>query len=149
MKKVLTLILALTLTFCVVAVMSTVGLAAGETPGAPGATAYTTEQTAEPELAPAPDNDTGISGFDVATVPVLVIICFGVGQIIKPCNLDNKWIPAIMVPVGSILGFLAFHVMPDFPASDPVTAVGVGIASGLAATGVHQIYKQLGGGDNG
>ena len=103
------------------------------------------EATVAPEQDPEPAGDTGggMSAFEVATVPVLVIICFGVGQCIKPCNLDNKWIPAIMVPVGAILGFLAFHVMPDFPAGDPVTAVGVGVASGLAATGIHQVYKQL------
>ena len=32
--------------------------------------------------------------------------------------------------------------MPDFPAPDALTAVAVGIVSGLAATGAHQIYKQ-------
>lgn len=33
--------------------------------------------------------------------------------------------------------------VPDFPASDPLTAAAVGIASGLAATGMNQIYKQM------
>lgn len=36
------------------------------------------------------------------------------------------------------------NLMADFPATDPVTAVAVGIASGLAATGVNQVIKQLG-----
>ena len=35
-------------------------------------------------------------------------------------------------------------VMPDFPATDYITAVAVGIVSGLAATGANQIVKQLG-----
>ncbi len=33
--------------------------------------------------------------------------------------------------------------MPEFPAADPITAVAVGIVSGLAATGADQIAKQL------
>ena len=33
--------------------------------------------------------------------------------------------------------------VPDFPADDYITAVAVGIVSGLAATGANQVYKQL------
>ena len=33
--------------------------------------------------------------------------------------------------------------MPDFPVADPLSAFAYGAVSGLAATGVHQIYKQL------
>jgi hypothetical protein len=33
--------------------------------------------------------------------------------------------------------------MPEFPASDLLTAIAVGIASGFAATGVNQVFKQL------
>ena len=32
--------------------------------------------------------------------------------------------------------------IPDFPASDYITAVAVGAMSGLTATGVNQVYKQ-------
>lgn len=145
MKKILCMIMALLMCG---AILAAAGVAVWAAEEADPTDTPAVQDTAEPApVTPAPepvDPDAGgISGVEVATVPVLVIICFGVGQIIKPCNLDNKWIPAIMVPVGAILGFLAFHVMPDFPASDPISAVGVGVASGLAATGVHQIYKQL------
>ena len=34
-------------------------------------------------------------------------------------------------------------IMPEFPATDYITAVAVGIVSGLAATGAHQAVKQL------
>ena len=34
-------------------------------------------------------------------------------------------------------------IMPEFPATDYITAVAVGIVSGLAATGANQIVKQL------
>ena len=30
-----------------------------------------------------------------------------------------------------------------FPAVDTITAAAIGVVSGLAATGAHQIYKQL------
>ena len=33
--------------------------------------------------------------------------------------------------------------MPDFPANDLITAIAVGIVSGLSATGVDQIKKQM------
>lgn len=32
--------------------------------------------------------------------------------------------------------------MVDFPAADPLTALAVGIVSGLAATGADQVVKQ-------
>ena len=41
------------------------------------------------------------------------------------------------------MGCVSACVIPDFPASDPITAVAVGIVSGLAATGAHQAVKQL------
>jgi hypothetical protein len=34
--------------------------------------------------------------------------------------------------------------MPDFPATDYMTAVAVGIVSGLAATGVNEAVKHIG-----
>jgi hypothetical protein len=40
-------------------------------------------------------------------------------------------------------------LMPEFPAKDYLTAAAVGIVSGLAATGAHQIYKQLTAGSGG
>lgn len=146
MKKTLCMLLALLMCG---AILTAAGVAVWASPeeaaptDTPAAEATTEPAPVTPAPDPAePDTGGGISGFEVATVPILVIICFGVGQCIKPCNLDNKWIPAIMIPVGAVLGFLAFRIMPDFPASDPVTAVGVGVASGLAATGLHQVYKQ-------
>ena len=44
----------------------------------------------------------------------------------------------LMTVAGLYLG------LPDFPAHDPLTALAVGIVSGLAATGVNQAVKQLG-----
>ena len=33
--------------------------------------------------------------------------------------------------------------MPDFPANDVINAAAIGVVSGLAATGINQIGKQL------
>jgi hypothetical protein len=58
---------------------------------------------------------------------------------------DDRKIPAFMGVLGLLLGLLAYSVkMPDFPASDIITAAAVGIVSGLAATGVNQMIKQAG-----
>ena len=45
--------------------------------------------------------------------------------------------------VGGALGAVGMYVIPDFPATDIMTAVAVGIVSGLASTGVNQVYKQV------
>ena len=43
-----------------------------------------------------------------------------------------------------MLGVLAWcGSVPDFPAGDPLTALAVGIVSGLAATGTNQLIRQL------
>ena len=84
-----------------------------------------------------------IADWGIVTIPVITVICFLVGEAIKLTPLDQKWIPVICGTVGGGLGVVAMYVMPDFPAKDILTAIAVGIVSGLAATGVHQIYKQL------
>lgn len=82
--------------------------------------------------------------FGIAGVAAITVIAYLIGSAVKATTLDNKWIPSICGTVGGILGVLAIRIMPDFPATDYITAVAVGIVSGLAATGVNQIGKQLG-----
>ena len=57
-------------------------------------------------------------------------------------KVPDEWIPVIMAVVGGILGAAGMGVIPDFPATDYITAVAVGMFNGLAATGVNQLYKQ-------
>lgn len=86
----------------------------------------------------------GITG-----VAAITVICFLVAELIKATALNDKWLPAICGALGGVLGCVAMAVgMPEFPASDWLTAVAVGIVSGLAATGCHQIGRQLKGGEN-
>lgn len=81
--------------------------------------------------------------FGIASVVAITVICYLLAQGIKATNLDNKWLPVICGVAGGILGVAGMYVMPDFPASDFITSIAVGIVSGLAATGANQIYKQL------
>lgn len=77
----------------------------------------------------------------------ITVICFLIGQVVKASGLDNKWIPITCGISGALLGVLGLFMMPDFPATDYITALAVGIVSGLAATGINQVYKQLSKGD--
>lgn len=82
--------------------------------------------------------------FGIATVAAITAIVYIIGLIVKATKLDNKWIPVICGVSGIVLGILARLIgMPDFPAADYLTAAAVGGASGLAATGVNQIVKQI------
>ncbi|MEG0778410.1 MAG: phage holin family protein [Oscillospiraceae bacterium] len=82
--------------------------------------------------------------FGIASVAVLTAICYLVALGAKATALDNKWLPVICGVLGGALGPLAMTVIEDFPATDYLTAIAVGIVSGLAATGIDQVRKQLG-----
>lgn len=80
----------------------------------------------------------------IANVAAITMIAYFVGIIIKSSKLDNKWIPISCGLTGLILGIVAYFIkMPDMPASDPITAAAIGIASGLAATGINQVFKEF------
>lgn len=77
------------------------------------------------------------------TVVGIVAICYVIGLGCKAYEkIPDKWIPVIMAVCGGVLGVAGLYTMPDFPAGDVINAVAVGMASGLAATGVNQLYKQ-------
>mgnify|MGYP002586568481 FL=1 len=83
--------------------------------------------------------------FGIASVAGITVICYLAAQAVKATNLDNKWLPVICGVLGGILGVVGLYWIPDYPAQDIITAIAVGIMSGLAATGVNQVYKQLSG----
>lgn len=84
-----------------------------------------------------------IAELGIAAIPVITVIVFLAVEAVKATPLDNKWLPVIAGGFGGVLGVVAMLVMPEFPATDPLTAIAIGIVSGLAATGAHQVYKQL------
>ena len=83
--------------------------------------------------------------FGIASVAGITVICYLAAQAVKATNLDTKWLPVICGVLGGILGVVGLYWIPEYPAQDIITAIAVGIMSGLAATGVNQVYKQLSG----
>jgi len=79
----------------------------------------------------------------MAAVTVISVICYLVGEAVKLSPLDNKWIPLICGVAGAALGIAGMHSMANFPAQDVLSALAVGIVSGLAATGADQVYRQM------
>ena len=84
-----------------------------------------------------------IADLGIVAVPVITVVVFLIAELIKAIGLDNRWVPVICGFSGGILGMAAMFLMPDYPAADYITAAAVGIVSGLAATGAHQVYVQL------
>ena len=85
-----------------------------------------------------------INSLGIASVAGITIIVYLIGMCVKASCIANKWIPAICGAAGAVLGVVGLYIMPDFPAGDIINALAVGIASGLAATGADQVFKQLG-----
>ena len=80
----------------------------------------------------------------IANVAAITVLVYLIAAGIKATPLDNKWLPVICGVAGIILGLAALYFdMPDFPAHDPINAAAIGAVSGLAATGINQIGKQL------
>ncbi len=80
----------------------------------------------------------------VGTCIAIIVICYliGIGTKLIP-GIKDDYIPVIVGVFGGILGVVGLYVIPDFPANDILNAISVGIVSGLASTGVNQIYKKV------
>lgn len=88
-----------------------------------------------------------LANLGITSVAAITVIVFLVCQGVKASKLDNRWLPLIAGLSGAVLGVVGMMTMPGYPAKDYLTAIAVGIVSGLAATGINQVYKQLGGGN--
>ena len=72
-----------------------------------------------------------------------VIICYLGGMACKATTkVKDEVIPVVCGVTGGILGVAGMYLMPEFPATDVINAAAIGIVSGLAATGAHQVIKQ-------
>lgn len=79
----------------------------------------------------------------VGTVLAIVVITYLIGLGAKNIStIKDEVIPVIVGVCGGILGVVGMFVMPDFPAHDILNAIAIGIVSGLASTGVNQVWKQ-------
>ena len=84
-----------------------------------------------------------INTLGIASVAGITVICYLAATAVKQTPLANKWLPTICGLLGGILGAVGMKIIPDYPAGDIITAIAVGIVSGLAATGADQVVKQL------
>ena len=83
-----------------------------------------------------------------ASVPVIAAVVYVIVELIKYTTNNNekvkRFIPLISAVLGVISGLVAFFVAPAvIPAENVVVAMLIGGASGLSATGFHQIIKQI------
>lgn len=82
--------------------------------------------------------------FGVTGVVAITIISYLVGMGAKSIHtVQDETIPVLCGMVGGVLGIVGMYTMPEFPVHDIVSALAVGIVSGLAATGANQVGKQL------
>jgi len=88
--------------------------------------------------------------FGITGVAAITALCYLAGIGIKAVGIEklDKFIPTICGALGGCLGIAAMFIMPDFPATDYITATAIGVVSGFAATGINQIAKQLIGSNN-
>ena len=81
--------------------------------------------------------------FGLTAVVAITAICYLVAQGVKLTKLPNQWLPILCGVCGGLLGILGYYTTPTYPAEELLTAIAVGIQSGLAATGAHQAVCQL------
>ena len=80
-------------------------------------------------------------------IPIIVIICYVIGEFYKivfKTNAAKSLIPTVMAFLGGGLGVAIYYTAPEIILVTTFwDAILVGIISGEAATGTHQIIKQL------
>jgi len=70
-------------------------------------------------------------------IPLVLVACLVVGYLMKNfMPSDNKWIPLTVTILGAVLGCIATKGIT-------LEAIVAGAVSGLASTGLHQLFKQF------
>lgn len=76
-----------------------------------------------------------IDFIDGMIMPIITAACLCIGFVMKKwMPTDDKWIPTVLLVIGAISGLILFGV--DYE------GVVKGMVSGLAAVGLHQVFKQ-------
>lgn len=83
-----------------------------------------------------------------ASVPIIVILCYILGEIYKIIFKNKKetykLIPLLVSLFGGVLGVLIYFTAPEILNVDNIyLALEIGIISGSSATGTNQIIKQI------
>ncbi len=81
---------------------------------------------------------------DITTIPILTAFCYTFVEALKTTKLNPKWFPIISAGVGGIVYLATFFFAPSIVVVDTAgLAVIVGAASGLAATGAWEAFKNI------
>ena len=86
---------------------------------------------------------------EIICVPVIVSLVFSIMEIYKRFIAKDKEtlvriIPTIGCVIGIIAGIVCFYAFPSIISATNIwTAILIGGASGLSATGCNQIFKQM------
>ena len=76
-----------------------------------------------------------INFIDEMIMPIITAACLCIGFVMKKwMPTDDKWIPTVLLIIGAISGLILFGV--DYE------GIVKGMVSGLAAVGLHQVFKQ-------
>lgn len=76
-----------------------------------------------------------IDFIDGMIMPIITAACLCIGFVMKKwMPTDDKWIPTILLIIGALSGLILFGV--DYE------GIVKGMVSGLAAVGLHQVFKQ-------
>lgn len=76
-----------------------------------------------------------IDFIDGMIMPIITAACLCIGFVMKKwMPTDDKWIPTVLLILGAISGLILFGV--DYE------GIVKGMVSGLAAVGLHQVFKQ-------
>ena len=89
------------------------------------------------------------STYEIITIPAIVAVVYAIMAIYKRTVSGQATIWTNLIPMwgallGAILGCIVFCASPELiPADNVLLAIIIGMASGLSATGVNQVGKQL------
>lgn len=83
---------------------------------------------------------------EIISVPVIVAVVYALLELFKEAFGDGfkRFLPLCAVALGAAIGYAAFCLCPELIPTDNVfAAILIGAASGWAATGADQTFKQL------
>jgi len=85
---------------------------------------------------------------ELISVPAIATIVYWVIYILKVTFNNSekfkRFIPIIAAVLGVVVGIVCYYSLPSIiPTDNVLVAVIIGLASGLSATGVNQVFKQL------
>lgn len=71
-------------------------------------------------------------------IPIVMVICLCVGYVLKHWmdKVDNRIIPTVMPILGATLACVSAKAVT-------IDLIAAGMVTGLASTGMHQVFKNL------